>query len=112
MFIARVVGSSMEPLIPANSYCLFREARAGSRQGKRVLVWHAGVTDADTGGQFTVKVYESEKQVTEEGWQHTRITLRPLNPDFEPIELTPREAGDVRVLAEFVEVVGAAPVIG
>ena len=112
MFIARVVGDSMEPLIPANSYCLFREARAGSRQGKRVLVWHAGVTDADTGGQYTVKVYDSEKQVTEDGWQHTRITLRPLNPAYEPIELTPSEEGEVRVLAEFVEVVGAAPVVG
>lgn len=112
MFIARVVGDSMEPLIPSNSYCLFREPKGGSRQGKRLLVWHAGVTDPDTGGQFTVKVYDSEKQVTEEGWTHTRITLKPLNTVYEPIELNPTEEGDVRVLAEFVEVVGEAPSVG
>ena len=65
----------------------------------------------DTGGQYTVKVYESEKVVTEDEWQHKRITLRPVNANYEPIELTSNEEGDVRVLAEFVEAVGAAPVV-
>jgi phage repressor protein C with HTH and peptisase S24 domain len=111
MFVARVVGDSMEPLIPANNYCLFREPGIGTRQGKKVLVWHRGITDNDTGGQYTVKVYESEKLVTEDEWQHKSITLKPLNPKYEPIELNPTDEGDVRVLAEFVEVVGAAPVV-
>jgi type III restriction enzyme len=112
MFVARVVGDSMEPLIPANSYCLFRQPGIGSRRGKKVLVWHRGVTDSDTGGQYTVKVYDSEKRVTEDEREHTRITLKPLNPKYEPIVLRTSEDGDVRVLAEFVEVVGAAPVVG
>ena len=42
------------------------------------------------------------------GWQHTRIVLKPLNPEFDPIALTPEEEGDVREIAEFVEVVGLA----
>jgi phage repressor protein C with HTH and peptisase S24 domain len=109
MFVARVRGDSMEPLIPANSYCLFRQPNVGSRQGKRLLVWHRGVTDSETGGQYTVKVYESEKVVNDEGWEHTSITLKPLNPEYDPIVLTPTDEGDIRVLAEFVEVVGAAP---
>jgi hypothetical protein len=111
MFVARFIGGSMEPLIPANSYCLFREPSVGTRNGKNLLVWHSGVIDEDTGGQYTVKVYESEKLETENEWQHTRIILKPLNPKYEPIELTPSAEGDVRVLAEFVEVVGAAPVV-
>jgi SOS-response transcriptional repressor LexA len=111
MFVARVIGDSMEPRIPANSYCLFREPSAGSRVGKVVLVWHKGVGDPETGSQYTVKVYESEKLVTEDEWQHTRITLKSLNPKYEPIELTPKDEGEVRVLADFVEVVGAAPVV-
>src|SRR5439155_206324 len=93
MFVARVIGDSMEPLIPANSYCLFREPGAGTRLGKKVLVGHKGVIDSETGGQYTVKVYESEKQETEGEWQHTRITLKPLNRKYEPIELTPRDEG-------------------
>jgi type III restriction enzyme len=111
MFVARVIGDSMEPRIPANSYCLFREPGAESRKGKTVLVWHRGVIDSETGGQYTVKVYNSEKLVTEEEWEHTRITLKPLNSKYDPIELMPKDEGDVRVLALFVEVVGAAPAV-
>jgi hypothetical protein len=32
-----------------------------------------------------VKKYHSSKTVTEEGWQHNHIELRPLNPDYDPI---------------------------
>jgi SOS-response transcriptional repressor LexA len=109
MFVARVTGHSMEPEIPANHYCLFRQPRGGSRGGRRVLVWHEGVTDSETGGSYTVKVYRSEKVETDEGMQHARIILEPLNPQYEPIVLTPEHEGQVRVLAEFVEVVGQAP---
>jgi type III restriction enzyme len=109
MFVARVRGDSMEPLIPANSYCLFRQPGVGSRQGRRLLIWHRGITDSETGGEYTVKVYESEKVVKEGQWEHQCITLKPLNPNYDPIVLTPTDEGDVRALAEFVEVVGAAP---
>ena len=109
MFVARVTGHSMEPEIPANHYCLFRQPRAGSRNGRRLLVWHEGKTDSETGGSYTVKVYRSEKVETEEGMQHARIILEPLNPQYEPIVLTPEDEGQVRVLAEFVEVIGQAP---
>jgi type III restriction enzyme len=107
MFVAKVHGDSMEPLIPNGAYCLFRKPPAGSRQGKRLLVLHSGIADAHTGGQYTVKVYSSEKsQDGEEGWKHTRIVLKSLNTEYEPIVLTPSDEGDVQVIAEFVEVVG------
>ena len=38
MFVAQVVGKSMEPAIPDGSYCLFRAPVTGTRQGKIVLV--------------------------------------------------------------------------
>jgi type I restriction enzyme R subunit len=38
MFIAQVVGRSMEPTIPDGSFCLFRFERGGSRNGLVVLV--------------------------------------------------------------------------
>ncbi|MBN1824642.1 MAG: DEAD/DEAH box helicase family protein [Candidatus Eisenbacteria bacterium] len=108
MFVARVYGKSMEPMIPDGAYCLFKSPSAGTRVGKVVLVWHSGVSDPHTGGQYTVKIYESEKRGAEEGeWEHTRVILRPKNPDFEPIILEPEEENEVRVVAEFVTVVGS-----
>ena len=38
MFVAQVVGKSMEPRIPDGSYCLFAGPVTGSRQGRTVLV--------------------------------------------------------------------------
>lgn len=107
MFVARVFGASMEPDIPAGSYCLFREAPAGSRQGRKLIVWHSGVADSHTGGHYTLKVYFSEKaEDPDTGWRHTRITLKPLNNSYDSIVVTPEEEDQVRVIAEFVEVVG------
>jgi hypothetical protein len=106
MFVAKVLGDSMEPEIPDGSYCLFRPPRGGSREGRRLLVRHSGITDPHTGGQYTLKVYTSEKQAAEDGaWRHTKITLKPLNPSHDPIVLMPGSEGEVRIIAEIIQVV-------
>jgi hypothetical protein len=56
-----------------------------------------------------VKRYSSEKIAADEsGWRHTRIVLSPLNPEFSPIVLSPKDAEDFRVTAEFIAVLGQA----
>jgi DUF2075 family protein len=103
MFVARVVGRSMEPAIKDGDLCVFRANPPGSRQGKVVLVQYRGPSDPDTGGAFTVKRYRSKRLVQEDGtWQHEEITLEPLNREFQPIVLTAKEEGDVVLAAEFV----------
>jgi SOS-response transcriptional repressor LexA len=104
MFVARVVGRSMEPLIPDGSWCLFRSPVGGSRQGKVVLVEHRDIADPETGGSYTVKRYRSVKAADAEGWRHVEIRLEPVNPAFEPIVLREPDEGEVRVVAELVEV--------
>jgi phage repressor protein C with HTH and peptisase S24 domain len=99
MFVARIAGRSMEPKIPDGSLCVFRYGVAGSRQGRLVLVERVGAGSND---RYTVKRYRSEKRETEEGWSHARITLEPLNPEFESWALSAEE--DFRVIAEFVRV--------
>ena len=106
MFVAQVVGKSMEPLIPDGSQCLFQGPVTGSRQGRVVLVALRDETDPETGERFTVKRYESEKVKANDGaWRQLRVTLKPQNPAFEPIVLTADDEGLVHVVAEFVEVV-------
>ena len=108
MFVAQVVGKSMEPAIPDGAYCLFAAPVTGARQGKTVLVQLRDVTDPETGERYTVKRYESEKTQGEESWRHTKITLKPVNADFEPIVLTGADEGQLQVVAELVEVLRAA----
>lgn len=104
MFVARVVGRSMEPLIRDGELCVFRAKPRGSRQGKIVLIQYRGPADPETGGSFTVKRYRSVKLLREDGtWQHEKITLEPLNEEFRPIILTSTMEGDVEVAAEFVK---------
>jgi hypothetical protein len=48
MFVARIAGRSMEPLIPDGSLCVFRRGSvAGSRQGRLVLVEARGEAGND-----------------------------------------------------------------
>ena len=106
MFVAQVVGKSMEPAIPDGAYCLFRAPVDGTRQGKIVLVQMRDDTDPESGQRYKVKRYGSEKAADGESWRHTRINLNPINPDFEPIVLTGTDDGQFQVVAEVVEVLG------
>ena len=78
----------------------------GSRQGKVVVVQLRDAIDPETGERYTVKRYESQKEVKEDTWRHERITLNPINPVYEPIVLTGAEEGELEVVAELVEVLG------
>jgi SOS-response transcriptional repressor LexA len=109
MFVAKVDGRSMEPRIFDGEYCVFRANRVGSRHGKIVLVQYRGPADPDNSGSFTVKRYSSEKvDDGNGGWKHTKITLSPLNSEFEPIELAAESEDEVKVIAEFITVLGRA----
>ncbi len=106
MFVARIAGSSMEPKIPDGSSCVFRFGVTGSRNGRLVLVEALGRGGND---RYTVKRYRSEKRAEPDGetndgsWSHERITLEPLNPEFEAWDLAADEDA-YRIVAEFVTV--------
>ena len=103
MFIARVVGKSMEPTITDGSWCLFRFERGGSRNGLVVLVESFRVSDPETHQSFTIKRYHSEKEDLGGGqWRHKKIVLSPDNKYFDDIVLENITGEDFRVVAEFV----------
>jgi SOS-response transcriptional repressor LexA len=106
LFVAHVVGRSMEPRIPDGSLNLFRLNPVGSRQGKIVLVQRYGALDETA--RFTVKRYTSTKVSTGKDssidgeWAHARIRLEPLNPEFEAWDVGPE---DFAVVAEWIRVI-------
>lgn len=110
MFIAQVVGRSMEGSIPDGSWALFRAFPAGSASsaigldGRRVVVQLREQHDPETGGAYTLKRW----RVARMGSQGVEaIDLVPENPDFAALHFEAMQ-GDLRVVAEFLEVVGAA----
>lgn len=107
-FVCKVVGESMNKLIPNGSWCLFREEQEGSRNGKTVLVEHSDIQDPDFGAGYTVKVYHSEKKHARdmELWEHERILLQPKSTDasFKNIVLTGDGPGAFKIIGEFVSV--------
>ena len=106
-FLAQVVGESMNRRIPNGSWCLFREPSDGSRNGKIVIVQSRDIQDPDTSGQYTVKVYRSEKTKTEDAWEHRIIRLEPdsMDQNFKPLILNPDTVNELHVVGEFVGIV-------
>lgn len=106
MFVAKVVGSSMEPTIRNGSWCVFRRERGGTRDGKVVLVQSRHLSDPESGEQYTVKRYRSEKELFPDGtWRHRKIVLTPDNREFAEIVLEDVEAGEFGVVAEWVRAI-------
>ncbi|TDP82933.1 hypothetical protein EV672_105120 [Aquabacterium commune] len=52
LFVAQVVGESMNKRIPNGAWCLFRANPQGTRNGKIVVVQHRSISDPETGGQL------------------------------------------------------------
>ena len=106
-FACKIIGESMNRVIPNGSICLFKPDSGGSRNGKIVLVENRDIQDQDFNSSFTIKTYSSEKIVTEEGWQHTVIALRPNSYDnsYTNIIIDEETATQMRVVGEFVSII-------
>ena len=106
MFVVRAAGRSMEPKIHDGDLCVMRKYEGGSRNGEIVLAQHRDFSDPESGGAYSIKKYSSEKVVEEDGsWHHERITLSPLNREFEPIVIDANEDGEFAVVAVWKGVV-------
>jgi superfamily II DNA or RNA helicase len=105
-FACRIIGESMNRLIPNGSICLFKPYTGGSRNGKIVLVENRNDPDPDFNSVFTIKTYSSEKSVSQETWGHTSVVLRPNSFDssYQNIIITEENAAEMRVVGEFVKI--------
>ncbi|QPH40384.1 DNA/RNA helicase domain-containing protein [Pedobacter endophyticus] len=105
-FACKIVGESMNKVIPNGAIALFKKYTGGSRNGLICLVESTNIYDKDLGGQYTIKEYRSRKTITEDSWQHEEISLHPLSTDmnFETIVLRDEETIDFKVIGEFVRV--------
>jgi DUF2075 family protein len=112
MFVAKVVGESMNKIIPSNSMCVFKMNPAGSRNGRIVLAQLRDFADPDEGGVFTVKRYQSHAGTSgvspsdaADGLTMKKVSLIPesRDPKFKPLSV-PQDDESVRIIAEFLQV--------
>ncbi len=103
LFACKVVGESMNKVIPNGSICLFRKYTGGSRNGKIVLVEHTSLQEKEFGSGYTVKEYYSKKNVENDQWSHESITLKPLTNSvgYADIEIPDDELNNLNVVGVF-----------
>jgi superfamily II DNA or RNA helicase len=108
LFVAQVIGESMNRRIPNGAWCVWRLRPKGVQQGSVVLAEHLDINDVDGGGRFTVKRYYGEVQPQDENaWEHdNRIELRSdsTDPAFSTQVFEGSAAEELRIVAELVEV--------
>lgn len=102
-FACKVVGESMNKIIPNGSICLFKKYRGGSRNGRIVLAQSTEIQDNDFGSGYTVKEYSSSKSYNEDSWSHQSIVLKPQSIDtsFEEIVISEEAIEDFNVVGIF-----------
>jgi hypothetical protein len=109
MFIARVMSAAMEPTVPKGCYAVFRFLHDDSVEGPVVLVQSPHLSDPDSGAEFVVRRWRSEKQFFANGtWRHKRIELTPDNKGFQSIVFENVEPDLFRVVAELIYPVAQA----
>lgn len=104
-FACKVVGESMNKIIPNGSICLFQKYTGGSRNGLITLVEGSELHDNEFGSNFTIKEYSSKKIIDEDGWKHEEIILKPLSTQhYDSIILRDEETMNFKVIGIFVKV--------
>jgi Uncharacterized conserved protein len=105
-FACKVIGESMNKVIPDGSICLFEKYEGGSRNGLICLVELQDFIDQEFGANYTIKEYSSKKLISEDGWVHQEISLIPRSFDstFKPVHLREEETVNLKVIGIFVKV--------
>ena len=105
-FACKVVGESMNKIIPNDSICLFEKYVGGSRNGLITLVEMTDYTDLDFGSNYTIKEYSSKKTTSEDGWKHEEISLLSKSSlPYETITLRDEETIGLKVVGVFVKII-------
>lgn len=90
-FACKITGNSMNKIVKDGQIALFKKYHGGSRNGLLVLCEFLDIQDIDFGSSYTFKEYFSKKEITDFGWQHEKIILKPksFDPTYTDIIIDP-----------------------
>lgn len=105
LFVAKVLGESMNKKIPNGAWCLFKANPVGTKQGKVVVAQLNGHLDSDSGGSYTIKLYSSSNTFDSDNELQQNITLSPASTDKSYQPITVSNGDEVLIVAELVAVI-------
>jgi DUF2075 family protein len=80
-FACRIIGNSMNKIVHDGEIAIFKKYHGGSRNGLMVIAECYNLQDIEYGSCYTFKEYYSQKVITEDGWHHEKIILKPKSYD-------------------------------
>jgi SOS-response transcriptional repressor LexA len=108
-FACKIIGNSMNKIVQDGEIGLFKWYEGGSRNGLMVIAECTNLQDSDYSSCYTFKEYHSQKVVTEEGWRHEKIILKPksYDPSYQDIIIDPESIYDrpIKIIGIFERVI-------
>ncbi len=100
MFVMRIEGQAMEPLISDGQFAVFDSDIRGSLDGAVLFVYGKNIYDPNGSSHLTVRRLKtiSSKKTGE----YQEIILEPLNPDYQLFHLKNLDEGVFKIIARFV----------
>jgi hypothetical protein len=100
MFVMRIEGQAMEPLISDGHFSVFDSDIRGSHDGAILFVYGKDIYDPNRSSHLTVrrlKIITSEKT-----GEYQEVILEPLHPDYQRFHLKNPGEDDFKIIARFV----------
>jgi len=100
MFVIRIEGQAMEPLISDGQFAVFDSDIRGSLDGAVLFVYGKNIYDPNRSSHLTVRRLKtiSSKKTGE----YQEIILEPLNPDYQLFHLKNLDKGVFKIIARFL----------
>ncbi|HBE03128.1 MAG: hypothetical protein A2096_11790 [Spirochaetes bacterium GWF1_41_5] len=105
LIVVQVTGKSMEPEIPDGAWCIFSWFPVPSPKKDKIYIFqYHNYTDPESGGSYTVKRFNPVYRKDDDDWAIKKIELVPVNSEFNMISIKEENSGDLKVIAELIEV--------
>ena len=101
MFVVRIEGRAMEPLISEGHFSVFESDIKGSVDGAILIVHGKDIYDPDSNGHLVIRRLRSIDTSAETG-NYREIILEALHPDYQPLHLKDIDKNDFKIIGRYI----------
>jgi hypothetical protein len=101
MFVMRIEGQAMEPLISDGHFAVFDSDIKGSLDGAILFFYGKDIYDPSRSGHLTVRRFRSGSADAKTR-EYREVVLEPLHSDYQRLHLKNLEKGAFHIIARYV----------